>query len=474
MSGAKWLMLTVLSLIASCTVGPNYVRPTAPVPKAYAQKPTPDQRWVAHQDIPAQWWSLFHSKPLNDLITASFQHNSSVTAAQASLHSALEAIAVQQGALFPLVGASFAPSKQQLANILTSILASNEYNYALFTGAFYVSYTPDVFGGIQRQVESLRAMAAYQQLQLEATYITLASNVVNTAIQEASLRGQIVATKQMIANQTKILAIMRQQQQLGDAAKADLALQEAALAATTATLPPLQLQLELQRHLLKALVGRLPDDTHTPTFELSSLRLPAALPLSLPSTLLEHRPDIRAAEEQMHAANALIGTSIANRLPNFNIGMSALGTTASSIQSLLQPDSLFWGLAGLITQPILDGGTLMHKQRLAESIYQETAAKYRATVINAFQNVADTLSAIHHDSASLQAATHAEQAAKTSLNISRQQFAAGDTNTLTLLTNERLYQQSKINFIQAQATLLSDSVALFQALGGGCWNKSVR
>ena len=400
---------------------------------------------------------------------ASFKHNPSVGVAKASLHSALENVYAQQGALFPLVGLSFSPTKQQTARILTSVLASNQYDYALYTGQVFVSYSPDVFGGTRRQLESLVAKARSQRLQLEATYLTLASNVVHAAIQEAALQEQIKITKNIIASQKRLLAITHKQQQLGDVAVAGIALQEATLAASEATLPPLEKQLALQHDLLNALTGRFPDDKCTPKFTLDSLKLPTDLPISLPSALVEHRPDIRAAEEDMHAANALIGVAVSNRLPNVVIGFTNVGTAATNLSDLFHPDTNFWALAGIISQPIFDGGTLLHRQRYAQAQYQQAAAQYRLTVINAFQNVADTLKSIQLDATALHTADRATLAAKKSLTISRHQFASGDTSSIALLISEQMYQQAQLNLIQAQADRLSDTAALFQALGGGWW-----
>ena len=223
----------------------------------------------------------------------------------------------------------------------------------------------------------------------------------------------------------------------------------------------------LQRDLLNALTGRFPDDKLTPTFTLDSLQLPTELPIALPSCLIEQRPDIRAAEEQMHAANALIGVAVANRLPNVTIGFTNAGAAATTLSSLFQPDTLFWSLAGIVTQPIFDGGTLLHKQRYAQAMYEQAAAQYRLTVINAFQNVSDTLKSIRLDAMALNVANKAEKAALKGLKIARRQLASGDASALLVLTNEQLYQQARVNLIQAQANRLSDTVALFQALGGG-------
>ncbi len=480
----KWLLVFMVCLLMACSpVGPSFHRPHPPVPKTYtapiSQKQTiatatkmgKSQHFQAEKDIPAQWWSVFHSKSLNDLVLASVRCNPSVGAAKAALRASLENAYAQRGALLPFVGASFAPTVQQTAGVLQSNLANNAYNYSLYTGQLYVSYTLDIFGGIRRQIESLIAQADFQRMELEATYLTLSSNVVSAAIQEASLREQIVAVKQIIISQSEVVSIYQRRITLGDAALSDVATEEAQLAATQALLPPLEKQLALQRNLLNALAGRFPDDSRTPTFTLDSLTLPGELPLTLPSKLLEHRPDIRAAEAQMHVANALIGVSIANRLPNVSLGLTNGGSAALELSSLFGPKTPFWAIAGLVAQPIYAGGALMHKQRAAVATYQHAAAQYKYTVINAFQNVADTLKSIRIDALALRAAKKAERAALKSLNIARRQLDLGDNSMLLILVNVQLYQQARLNLVQAQANRLLDTVALFQALGGGWWNR---
>ncbi len=474
---ALWRIGVCTLFLTSCTVGPDYKRPSMPLPKRYIAQPLATknkndktkQTFIVQQELPAQWWTLFQSKPLNDLVTASLNTNPNIAAAQESLRNSLELAYSAKGALFPFIGVSFAPTVQKTAGILTSVLANNQYEYSLYTGQVYVSYTPDVFGQTQRQIESLMAQAEIQKAQVAATYLTLTTNVVSAAIQEAALREEISATHDIINSQKKLLAITTQLLNLGDVALLDVASQQSALAASEATLAPLEKQLAIQRDLLNALTGRFPDDPNTPTFRFSSLHLPKKLPITIPSSLLEQRPDIRAAEEQMRAANALIGVAIANRLPNFTIGGSNLGTAATTLGALLQPDTRFWALAGVIAQPIFAGGALKHRQRAAEAAYRQTAAQYRSTVINAYQNVADTLKAIQADGVAIQAARHAERAAFTSISIARKQFSLGDASSSVLLINQQSYQQAKLNLIQAQANQLTDTAALFQALGGG-WN----
>lgn len=481
-SHVKWLMLAGLGMLAGCAVGPDYVRPAASLPVTYTAEPTgaataasdtqlgEAQHFVLERDIPAQWWELFHSQPLSDLVTASLKQNPDVDAAQAALRVALENVYAQQGFFYPTVDASLTPTRQKIADTLASPAASGAAYYNLHTAQVSVSYTADVFGGNRRQVESLRAQAASQRFQLEATYLTLTSNVVSAAIQEAGLRGQIEATREIVADQTQLMVMFQRQFDLGQVAAADVATQEAALAAAEATLPPLEKQLAIQRNLLHALAGRFPSDSLTEKFEIGSLQLPTELPLSLPSTLVEHRPDVRAAEEQLHAASAAIGVAVANRLPNITLGLS-VGSAATTLADLFTSGTGFWQLAGGLAQPIFDGGTLKHREGAARAAYDQAAAQYRSTVLNAFQNVADSLQAIQSDALALRAAAKAERAAARSLAIARRQRQAGDISTLLLLGSEQTYQQARLNLVQAQANRLADTVALFQSLGGGWWNK---
>jgi NodT family efflux transporter outer membrane factor (OMF) lipoprotein len=472
-------------LLVGCAAGPDYVRPPATLPTTYTAEAIDNttvagnvkfgetQTFVAERDIPAQWWELFHSQPLNDLVTASLKQNPNVEAAQAALRGAMESVYAQQGYFYPTIDASVMPTRQKVAHTLASGAASGASYYNLFTAQVSVSYTADVFGANRRQVESLKAQAQAQRFQLEATYLTLSANVVNAAIQEASLHGQISATKEIIASQTKLREIFQRQYALGQVAQADVATQEAALAAAEATLPPLEKQLAIQRDLLNSLAGRFPSESQTAKFDLDGLQLPTELPLSLPSALVEHRPDVRAAEEQLHATSAEIGVAAANRLPNITLGMSTYGSAALTLADLFKSGTGFWELAGGLTQPLFDGGTLKHREGAARAAYDQAAAQYRATVLNAFQNVADSLQAIQSDAIALRAADKAERAAAKSLAIGRRQLELGDISTMALLGVEQTYQQARLSLVQAQTNRLEDTVALFQSLGGGYWNKSV-
>ena len=304
-----------------------------------------------------------------------------------------------------------------------------------------------------------------------STHITLSANVAAAAIQEAALRGQIDATRQLVTVSSNMLAALRLQFAMGYAARLDVAAQESQLAQVAATLPPLLKQLAQQRHLLAVLSGRFPSQEPAEQFELASLQLPQELPVSLPSQLVAQRPDVRQAEESLHAASAQVGIAVANRLPNITLSADA-GTMALEAGQMFSSGNAFWTLAGGVAQPIFQGGALLHKERAARATYTQAAEQYRATVLTAFQNVADSLNALQEDANGLSAAAAARDAAKVSLDLAQEQFKSGYAGYLSLLTAEQAYQQALMNLVQAQANRYADTAALFQALGGGWWHRA--
>ena len=353
---------------------------------------------------------------------------------------------------------------------LDSYPHTHPFFYDMHTAQLTVGFVPDVFGANRRQVESLAAQADAQRFALEATYITLASNVVAAAVQEASVRAQIEATRQIIAAEEKALAILRDQFRLGFAMRIDVAAQEAALAQAETLLPPLQTQLEQTRDLLRALVGNLPNQEVPETFELDALQLPPELPLSLPAKIIEQRPDVRVAEAQLHAANAQVGVAVAAMLPQFSITGNG-GGNADEFAWMFRSGGPFSTIVGGVTQPIFEGGTLLHTKRAADAALKQAAAQYQSTVITAYQNVADTLHASLSDAEALAADVEAENSAKVTYDLTRRQMEVGYVNYLALLSAETAYNQALLTRVQAQAIRYGDSIALFQALGGGWWNR---
>jgi len=474
--------LAVLA-IGGCAVGPNFSRPAAPQVSGYTAAALSDttsspagpaseaQRFASGRDISADWWTLFHSAPLNELIAQSLVTNPDLKAAQAALSVARENVLAQRGVFYPSVAASFSASRQRQAGTIAPTPSSNAFQYNLFTPQVSVSYVPDVFGLNRRTVESLQAQADEVRFQMIATYTTLTSNVVVTAIQVGSVRAQIESTRELIELNSHMLEIVKYQSDKGYASGLDLAAQDAQLAQVAATLPPLLKQEAQLQDLLAVLAGRFPSQAPAENFALTDLQLPQELPVSLPSELVAQRPDVLQAEANMHDASAKIGIAIANRLPNIELTANA-GSTALAINQLFTSGTGFWGIGAAATAPIFQGGTLLHQQRAAQAAYVQAAQQYRSTVLTAFQNVADTLAALQQDADALKAAATAAAAAKVTLDLAQRQQQVGYAGYLALLNAEQAYQQARINLVEAQASRFADTAALFQALGGGWWHRA--
>ncbi len=472
-----------LSFIAGCAVGPNFKKPAAPNVSDYTADPLTitdganvaggeAQRFAKGSDIAGDWWTLFHSKTLNELIEQSLANNPDLKAAQAALSVARENVLAQRGAFFPSVSGSFSATREQdPPGSLAPVPASNASLYNLFTPQVSVSYSPDVFGLNRRTMESAQAQERGVRFQMLATYTTLTANVVVTAIQESALRTQIDVTRQLLDVNSNMVQILQYQFGKGYASRLDLAAQESQLADVAATLPPLLKQSAQLRDLLAVLVGRFPSQPPAQEFDLSTLRLPPDLPLSLPSQLVAQRPDVLQAEANMRVASAQIGIATANRLPNIELTAN-LGSTALSIDKVFTSGTGFWSLGAAATAPLFSGGTLLHQQRAAKAAYRQAAEQYRSTVLTAFQNVADTLSALQQDAGGLKAAAAAAEAAKVTRDLTQRQWRAGYADNLAFLNAEEAYQQARLNLAQAQANRYADTAALFQALGGGWWQRA--
>ena len=470
-------------LATGCVVGPNFKPPAPPPVSAYTAEPpqttaaTPGvpggnaQHFVAGADIPADWWALFHSKVLNALIEQALAHNADLKAAQAAILVAHENTRSQKGAYAPQVsaGASLTRNKDPSAT-LAPVPANNSSAYTLVTPQVSVSYVPDVFGLNKRTVESLAAQERASRYQMIAVDITLTANVAEAAITEASLEDQIATTNELIGIGRQILSLLQFQRSKGYIGGADIAAQQTQLAQLEASLPPLIKQRDQQKDLLAVLIGGYPVQTAGENFSLADFTLPANLPLTLPSVLVEQRPDVLQAEENMHSASAEIGVARANRLPNISLTANA-GSNALAIGQIFGPGTGFWNLGAALLAPIFDGGTKLHQERAARYAYQQTAEQYRGTVLTAFQNVADTLVALEQDAETLKADAAATTAAKASLDLARLQYKDGYAAYLSVLNGDQAYQQARLAEVQAEADRFTDTAALFQALGGGWWHQ---
>jgi NodT family efflux transporter outer membrane factor (OMF) lipoprotein len=494
------LALAITATLVGCAVGPSYHRPAAPADAGFTTTPLPPvtssaqvfagdaQHFIPGQDVSFDWWRAFGSDAVNSLVEQAFRANPTVPAAQATLRQAQELVYAQRGYFYPSVTAGYSFERQMLeGNTATTSAPGVQGNgqnlapsapaqpliYNFQTAALTVGFTPDVFGSNRRKVESLEAQAQIARFELEATYVTLASNVVAAAIQEASLRAQLASTRAIIDLGEKSLQIMLEKYQQGYATRVDVAAEEAQLAQLQALLPPLEKQLEQTRDLLRALTGRLPNQDLGESFELASLKLPQDLPLSVPAKIIEQRPDVRAAAEQIRSANAEVGVAVAAMIPQFSI-TGAVGGAANQFDWMFRDGGPFWSLIAGVSQPLFAGGTLLHTKRAADQALLQAAAEYRQAVLAAYQNVADTLHALLADADELAAAYAAERAAKVTLDLTLERMHDGFSDYLSELAADTAYEQAVVTLIQAQATRFGDTAALYQALGGGWWNRTAQ
>jgi NodT family efflux transporter outer membrane factor (OMF) lipoprotein len=466
---------TLPVLLAACAVGPDFVAPAAPVAGDYAPAGLPartesapvtgggEQRFVPGAEVPADWWTTLRNPDLDALVRRALAASPTIEAAQATLAAANETVRAQQGLAYPTLQASYAGTHTRQATDPSVPL--DTVRYTLHTAQLTVGFVPDVFGANARQVEALQAQADVQAFQLRAAQVTLAANLAAAAIQDAVLREQMGVVQQMIDAGLASVDIAQRQHRAGYVSRLDLSLQESALAQNQLLLPPLRKQFEQNRDLLRALAGGGPD-SDVPDFTLAGLALPADLPLSLPAQLVHQRPDVRAAEAQLHAATAQVGVARAARLPQFNLTADA-GASAAQIAQLASGG--FFGITAGVAQTLLDAGTLQSREQAARQVARQAEAQYRQAVLTALQNVADTLHALDQDAQALAAAARQARSTQTALELARRQYGNGYLDRVALIAMEQMDRQARLAVAQATAARLSDTVALFQALGGGWW-----
>lgn len=473
-----------LAALSACAVGPNYHPAAPPTVDRYTAGPLPEQtastqttggesqRFELGRDLPGEWWTLFGSARLDDLIKQALASYPNIAAQQAALRESRENLRAGQGAFFPqLNGSAWAYRQQQSGAEVFPGFPNFISN--LFYTTVNVSYTFDIFGKTRRTVEGLKAQTVQQNFELEASYLTLASNVASTAIQIASTRDQIAATNEIISVEERQLDIIKQRARLGSLTRSDILQQQSSLDSVRATLPPLRQQLAVAEHSLAVLTGHFPRDMAAVELTLSDLKLPRELPVSLPSSLVAQRPDIRAQAAVVHQSSAAIGVATANMLPQLTL-TGAFGNASTKLSTLLDSSAGIWTLGGPqggLAAPLFQGGALRAKRRAAIDAYDQSVAQYRLTVLQAFQNVADTLTALDNDARALAAQHDALESARASLDLVQRQYDLGAVNYVSLLTATQSFQQAQLGYVRAVASRFTDTVTLFQALGGGWWNR---
>jgi NodT family efflux transporter outer membrane factor (OMF) lipoprotein len=478
--------ILISAAISGCTSGPDFKIPEAPKVESYTAEPLPEktagapvaggapQRFVSGKDLPDEWWTLFKCQPLDDLIRRALADSPTLAAAQAALQRAQESLTADTGARYPSINGSASVERQRFTSAAFGQSDAKPNTFNLYNASVGISYAFDLFGSLRRQLEALQSRVDYQSFELEAAYLTLSSNIVTTVIRESMLRAQINATQEIVSTQEQQLSVIEKQVQLGSAILPDVLAQRAQLAQTRASLPPLNKHLSQTRHLLAVMVGAFPEEAgELPTFKLDELHLPEEIPVSLPSELIRERPDILASEALLHQASALIGVATASLYPQVTLSGN-LGTDAIRAQDLFKNNSIAWSVSGSLLAPLYRGGALEARRRAAIASYDQAIALYREVVLEAFLDVADVLRALDDDSRTLVAQAEAEEAARNTLDITKEQFRLGALNYLSLLNAQRQYQVARLALAQAQAARYADTAALFQALGGGWISSSTK
>ena len=475
--------LTAAIALAGCAAGPDFRAPPAPEVKGYHADPLPDatvstdtptgdaQRFLQGADVPSRWWTTFTNGELDRRVDQALAHSPTIASAQAALRQAQENTNAARGGLFPSVDANVGVTRGNANGLgggaaVTGDGSAGPSTFNVYNAGVNVGYTLDLFGGIRRGIESQSALTDFQQFQLEGTYLSLAANVVTASVREASLRGQIKATQEIIDVYQQQLDLVEKQNEIGAKSLADVLVIRTQVATVRAQLPALRQQLAQTQTQLAVYLGQFPADSELAALELDGLQLPHEVPVSLPSDPVRQRPDIRAAEAQLHSATAEVGVATANLLPQITLSGN-LGSSALHSGDLFSSGTKAWSLGANLLAPLFHGGTLRAQKRASEAGLDKAAADYQSTVLSAFQNVADSLRALELDAENLRAQSDAEQSAQKSLDLVRTQYKDGAASYLQVLDATRQYQQALIGLIQARAARLSDTAALYTSLGGG-------
>ncbi|MDR3492415.1 MAG: efflux transporter outer membrane subunit [Gammaproteobacteria bacterium] len=470
------LLILVLALsLGACAVGPDFTRPASPTVQDYLKTKMPKTIVAGHNEtkqhlsvgktVSNEWWELFHSRQLDDVVTLALDNNQTLAASVATLAAAQDAIRIASGALFPQVDANAGFQRQNSLGGGGSNSGSNPISNLYSVGAT-VSYVPDVFGLTRRTIEQQTALAENQLYQLGAAYLTITGNVVTQAITVATLRGQLAAVKSIVASDKQNYTLVKEKMEAGKVARIDLLTAESQLANDLTQLPPLRQKISVAEHAISVLVSKSPGEWSPPNFDLAKMRLPPNLPVSLPSALVHQRPDILAAEAQLHADSAAIGIATAQMYPT--ITLSGAGTFESAVAGgLFAHSNLLWSVAAGLTTPIFHGGSLIAQRDQAVNTFKAAAATYQQTVITAFGQVADTLRALKNDADFLKAQKEALDTAQESLRLQRFSYSEGKSDLLLLLNAERNYHLALQGFVQAQGQRYLDTAQLFLAMGGG-------
>ena len=473
------LCLGIAGALAGCTLGANFQSPKPPAETAYRKDTATtlpagvrdkSQHIGTGQTLREDWWALFRSPDLDATVQAAIAGNRTLVQARATLEQALQVEIQAAGGLYPQLNVAGGADRQRLnfaaLGIKPNPLFPRFSEFNVFTVGPQVSYALDIWGGTRRLIEEREAQAEYQAYQMAAAYLTLTSNAVTEAVTIASVRAQIAAADDIIANDEQNLALVKREVQAGEATEIDVESAQSQLENDRTFLPPLRQQLSAARNALSLLVGRAPADWSPPDFDLDRMALPVDLPVSLPSELVHRRPDILAAEQQLRAANAAVGVATAQLFPQINV-TAAYEQLSTSVGNWFALQNNAWNIAANLTAPILHGGELTAQKEAARAAFDAARAGYEQTVLQALSQVATVLDALQHDGELVDAQHRALDAAQRALKLTRDSYQGGNVGILFVLDAQRRYEQARLGYVRAVQQRYLDTVQLFAALGGG-------
>ncbi|WP_109478239.1 efflux transporter outer membrane subunit [Paraburkholderia sp. C35] len=474
--GKKILALCATAALGSaCTVGPDFQRPQTSASAGYSlSAPRTDAAPAVTfgSDVANNWYQLFRSDALNGLVRQALEANPDLEAARHGLVAAQRELQAVSGTALPQIDATGNIGRQHInGSFLLEPVNGLDATGNRFALGPSMAYDLDVFGGIRRSIEAQGAAASNVRDQTLNTYITLVDQVVEAAFNFASTEAQIKTTEDLIADLRDQYNLTQTLENAGKITRSDTYQAKTQLANTEATLPGLEQQRDVYRNALAQLCGRTPDEFVMPAVSLRDFAIPRQVPVSVPSDLVRHRPDILAAEDLLHEASARIGVATAARLPSFSIsGQYAQQTTFAG--EFFKAAGGVWSFGPQMAAPIFQGGTLAARQKEAREQYLQAASTYRSTVLAAFVEVANTLRALEHDGDSYLAHNRALEAARQNRDLANAQYRAGRYTELQVLTAEQQYQDAVLSQVHADAQRFTDIAGLFHALGGGWWNAS--
>lgn len=466
--------------LSACAVGPNFKPPAPPAPIAYrvpeesfefaepsAAESTSSasrQQLILGAHPAAEWWTTFGSSDLDAAVSEAVARNQTLAAAKASVAEARELVKAQAGSLYPQVSFNGGAGRQRYGKQFLGSSAFVVPPFSYIGAGATVQYQVDYTGGIARSVEQREAVARFQQSEADATYLSLTGSVVTEAMQIAAARAEILAVAELLAEDRTNLDLVRTAFANGSVPRMDVLTAESQLAADEALLPPLRQRLGVARHALAVLSGHAPGEWKSPDFAFGELKMPRQLPLSLPSELAHRRPDVLAAEAQLHAATAAVGIATANLYPQ--IALTAAGGWQSLPgQALFTRSNAAWSLISGITAPLFNGGALRAERRAAVDELRASAARYQEVVLESFGQVADVLDALTHDAELFTAQSNALQTATSNVELARESYNAGNTDILHLIDAQRQRLDAQLGLLRAEAQQYVDNAQLFLALG---------